>query len=68
MTRMSEGKEKETLFVKSKIKEYLKAHDCNTASELVDGDALNNIIKAVLDRAIARAQGNGRKTVQGKDL
>ncbi len=68
MTRMAEGKEKETLFVKSKIKEYLKARECNTSSELVDGDALNTIIKAVLDRAIARAQGNGRKTVQSKDL
>jgi len=58
----------DALFVKSKIRDYIKSKDCNTAGDLIDGDALNNAIVELLDKAIARAKANGRKTVQEKDL
>lgn len=58
----------EVLFVKSKVREYIKAKECNTSGDLVDGDALNKVIIEILEKAIARAKGNNRKTVQEKDL
>ena len=56
------------LFVKSKVREYIKSNDCNTASAVLDGDALNNLIIELLDKAIGRAKGNKRKTVQERDM
>ncbi len=58
----------DTLFVKSKIKDYIKSKDCYTGGEVVDGDVLNDRIVDILDKAIGRAKANGRKTVQEKDL
>ena len=58
----------EALFVKSKVREYIKGKECNTSGDLIDGPALNNAIINVLDKAIARAKANNRKTVQEKDL
>ena len=58
----------DTLFVKSKVRDYIKSKDCNTSSGIIDGDALNIIITELLDKAVARAQANGRKTVKEKDL
>jgi histone H3/H4 len=58
----------DVLFVKSKIRDYIKAKGCNTSGDLVEGPALNNVITEILDKAIARAKANGRKTVQEKDL
>jgi len=62
------GAKVEALFVKSKVREYIKGNGCNTSGDLIDGDSLNNAIIDVLDKAIARAKANGRKTVQEKDL
>ena len=62
------GAKVEALFVKSKVREYIKSKGCNTSGELIDGDSLNNAIIDVLDKAIGRAKANGRKTVQEKDL
>jgi len=62
------GAKAEALFVKSKVREYIKGKGCNTSGDLIDGDSLNNAIIRVLDKAIARAKANGRKTVQEKDL
>ena len=56
------------LFVKSKVREYIKSYECNTASAVLDGDALNNIIIELLDKAIGRAKDNKRKTVQERDM
>ncbi len=56
------------LFVKSKVREYIKGNECNTASAVLDGDALNNIIIELLDKAIGRAKANKRKTVQERDM
>ena len=58
----------EALFVKSKVREYIKSKGCNTSGDLIDGDSLNNVIIEILDKAIGRAKANGRKTVQEKDL
>ena len=58
----------DVLFVKSKIRDYIKSKGCNTSGDLVEGPALNNVITDILDKAIARAKANGRKTVQEKDL
>lgn len=58
----------EALFVKSKVREYIKGKGCNTSGGLIDGPTLNDAIIDVLDNAIRRAKANGRKTVQEKDL
>ncbi len=65
---MAEKKGVEPLFVKSKVRDYIKAKGCNTSGDLIDGACLNNAIIEVLDKAIERAKANGRKTVQDKDL
>ena len=58
----------EPLFVKSKVREYIKGKDCNTSSAILDGDAFNNIIIDILDKAIARTKANNRKTVSERDI
>ena len=58
----------EPLFVKSKVREYIKGNGCNTSSAILDGEALNKIIMSMLDKAVARAKGNNRKTVKARDL
>ena len=58
----------DVLFVKSKVREYIKSKDCNTSGDVIDGPALNNALIGILDKAIARAKANGRKTVQEEDL
>ena len=58
----------EPLFVKSKVREFIKGKGCNTSSGVLDGDTLNGIIMGLLDKAIARAKGNNRKTVKARDL
>ncbi|NVM16593.1 MAG: DUF1931 domain-containing protein [Candidatus Lokiarchaeota archaeon] len=58
----------DVLFVKSKVRDYIKSKECNTSGDVIDGPALNNAIVAILDAAIGRAKANGRKTVQEKDL
>ncbi|MFX1275944.1 MAG: DUF1931 domain-containing protein [Promethearchaeota archaeon] len=58
----------DSLFVKSKVREYIKSKECNTSSGILDGGALNDIMISILDKAIARAKANGRKTVQDKDI
>jgi histone H3/H4 len=58
----------EPLYVKSKIREYLKSKDCNTSSSVIDGDKLNARIIEILDRAIDRAKKNGKKTVKPRDI
>ncbi|MGQ4874233.1 MAG: DUF1931 domain-containing protein [Promethearchaeia archaeon] len=54
--------------MKSKVREYIKSKGCNTSGEIIDGDALNKVIMEILDKAIARAKANGRKTLQPRDL
>jgi histone H3/H4 len=58
----------EPLYVKSKVREFIKGKGCNTSSGVLDGDALNKIIMEILDNAIRRAKANNRKTVKARDL
>jgi hypothetical protein len=58
----------EPLYVKSKVREFIKAKECNTSSGVLDGDTFNGIIIKILDNAIRRAKANGRKTVKARDL
>ena len=58
----------EPLFVKSKVREFIKGKGCNTSSGVLDGDTFNSIIMELLDNAVRRAQVNNRKTVKARDL
>ncbi|MHA1327524.1 MAG: histone-like protein [Promethearchaeota archaeon] len=50
------------------MREYIKSKGLNTASAVLDGDALNKIIIEMLDKAVERAKANNRKTVKARDL
>lgn len=54
----------DSLVVRSKIKEVAK--DMNVASDFAD--ALNEEVKKLVDKAVKRAEANGRKTIQPRDL
>lgn len=56
----------EVLVVASKVKEAIKAEDCNTAGDAVD--ALSAEVAKMIKRASARAKENGRKTVRACDF
>jgi histone H3/H4 len=58
----------EPLFVKSKVREYIKGKGCNTSGSVLDGDTLNGIIMDMLNKAVGRAKANNRKTVKARDL
>lgn len=58
----------EPLYVKSKVREYIKGKECNTSSGVLDGETLNKLIMEMLDNAVRRAKGNNRKTVKARDL
>ncbi|MFW9900637.1 MAG: DUF1931 domain-containing protein [Candidatus Thorarchaeota archaeon] len=58
----------EPLYVKSKVREYIKGKGCNTSSGVLDGDTLNKLIMEMLDHAVRRAKANNRKTVKARDL
>ena len=58
--------EKEMLIVGTKVKNYIKSKDVMSSGDVLV--ALNDAVYALLDKAVARAKGNGRKTVQGKDV
>ncbi len=62
------GGKVEPLFVKSKVREYIKGNACNTSSAVLDGTEFNAIIMDILDKAVGRAKGNNRKTVKARDL
>ena len=54
--------------VKNKVRQYIKSKGCKTSNELLDGNVLNWIIGEILDKAIARAKANGRKTILPIDI
>ena len=58
--------EDKSLVVKSTVGDYLRTKDVKVSSDLYD--TLNGILKELLDRAVKRATGNGRKTVMVQDL
>ena len=58
----------EPLFVKSKVREYIKGKGCNMSGDAIDGAALNEAIIEILDLAISRAKANAKKNINSKDL
>ena len=52
------------LIIKSKIKEAAK--DCNVSSDVAE--ALDRMAEMLVKQAVKRAEDNGRKTVQAKDV
>jgi len=39
----------DVLFVKSKVREYIKSKECNTSGDVIDGPALNDALIDILD-------------------
>ena len=61
------GKVKETLIVKSKVREYVKTlGDFNVSGDFVE--ALNDKVGKLISYATKRTAANSRKTVAAKDL
>lgn len=58
--------EGEVLVVASKVRNYLRGKNVKMSGELVE--ALNKKVKAILDDAASRAQGNKRATVKSQDV
>ncbi len=56
----------EVLIVASKVRGYLKSKNVKMSGELIGH--LNNKVKALLDDAARRAQGNKRATVKPQDV
>ena len=65
---MSKEKKEPTLFVKAAVRKYVNAAECNVAGEVINGSALNNQIKKILDMAMDRAKKAKRKTLMAKDF
>ena len=55
----------EVLVVASKVKDIVKGAGCNTGGNFVG--ALSASVESMINRAVERAKGNGRNTVQAKD-
>ncbi len=66
MAEEAKKPEDKSLVVKSTVGDYLRTKDVKVSSDLYD--MLNNVLKELLDRAVKRATGNGRKTVMVQDL
>jgi len=56
------------LFFKSKVKKYIHSRGFRVSSKILDDNALDNIIKSILDKGIRRTKANKRKTVKPNDV
>ncbi|MBS3149307.1 DUF1931 domain-containing protein [Candidatus Woesearchaeota archaeon] len=54
----------DSLIVRSKVKDYVK--DMNVSGDFAD--ALSKVCEDLIAKACKRAEDNGRKTVQSRDL
>lgn len=66
MAKKTRAARKETFVVASKVKAYVRGKGYNVSSDLVEG--LSKKAQELLDRAAARCEGNGRRTVRPFDL
>lgn len=66
MAGKKKKKEREMLLVQSKVKEFVREHEMMCASDLTE--ALNEAVSQLLEKAIARAEANGRKTARASDV
>lgn len=60
------AKSKEMLCVGSKVKDVIRSHNLMCSADVLE--ALNKEVHACLAKAVARAEANGRKTVQARDM
>ena len=60
-----EKKKMVDLVVQSKVRAFVKDNGLNTGGDSLD--ALEAAVKAVIDKACARAKGNDRKTLMARD-
>ena len=56
----------EMLLVGSKVKAAVRAKGCNCSAELLE--ALNCAVYCIVEKAVARCQGNRRMTVKAQDV
>lgn len=56
----------EVLVVQSKVKELIKKSKKNTSGDAIV--ALSKSLEDLVKKACARAEANGRKTVQSRDI
>ncbi len=66
MAKKAKKKDRDVLVVASKVREYVKSNKTNTPGEVIG--ELSNTVHDLIDKAINRAQGNNRKTIQAKDV
>jgi hypothetical protein len=66
MTEEVKAKEIPAFVVEARMKDYIKAAELHSTSDLVD--ELNRQVAFLLDNAIRRCKQNTRGTVQPKDL
>ena len=57
---------RDTFVVASKVKIYVRSRSLMASSELAD--ALSRKVQDLLDQAVERCNGNGRRTVRAVDL
>ena len=61
------GEKKETLVVASKVKAFIRAKaGMNTSAAVMD--VLSDRVRQLCEQAVAKAQGEGRKTVMDRDF
>ncbi len=60
--------DEDTLFLKSKVKDYIKSKGFNSSRNVTEGVKLNRIIQALLDQAINQAKRNNRDIIYSEDL
>ena len=60
------SKNRDSLIVASKVREYIKSEGLMTSGELLD--ALSEAVYGVLDSAMGRTRDNKRSTVRAHDL
>ena len=58
-----EAKMSELLIVRSKLKDYIKL---NISGDF--GEALSKEVERLIKKAVERAEANGRRTVQARDV
>jgi histone H3/H4 len=63
----TEQKDK-SLVVKNAVGDWIRAKGFKVSGDLYEEDALNGVLKGIIDRACKRCEQNGRKTVMKQDL
>ena len=56
----------ESYIVKSKVREFAKEKEMNVSGEA--DKALSEAVENLLEKAVERAEANGRKTIKARDI